>query len=72
MANKSKGTTLQSADQYLWIGPPMWFTFERGNIRIKLGTITNERIDQLMKDDPSYWGEKFTKIPSKPPKEVAE
>lgn len=32
---------------------------------VDLGSITNARIDQLLKEDPNYWGQKFGKIAPK-------
>lgn len=72
MSKKSKGIALLSADQYLWIGPQAWTHFERGNTRIRLATVTNERITTLIQEDPAYWTEKFKKIAVKPLKEAAE
>lgn len=65
MSTKSKGFPLQTADQYLWLGPPLWTKFSRGMTFVNLGTITNERVAQLLQEDPTYWGQKFEKIASK-------
>lgn len=63
--SKVTGSPLLSADQYEWIGVQTWNRFEARGQRINLQTITNERIEALLKADPKYWGEKFRKLEPK-------
>lgn len=62
MSKKATSLPLPKADKYDWIGPFHWNKFLKGNITVNLMTITNDRIEQLLKEEPKYWSQKFKAV----------
>lgn len=46
-------------EKYEWIGPKDWKVFMKGGKAYNLETITDKRIEKLLKEDEKYWSEKF-------------
>lgn len=63
----SKSQTIINAPDYNYTGPSGWVVFLKGSVKINLNTITNARIEALLKQDSS-WGRYFKKV-QKPKKD---
>lgn len=57
--------------KYKWTGPIWWVRFTKGNQVYNLDTITDDKVEKLLKEDPAYWSQKFEKV-SDPPEKKKE